>query len=129
MDEEYSHRFAKLLNATVIDNSRYLSHNIQAVMRKCGLLVGMRFHSLVLASAAGASILGLVYAPKVKGYMRLLDCEEFCLELKEVDKPIFVETLASAWDSREELRERQQVVVSGLRDTAQDAMRVTVNQI
>ena len=129
MDEEYSHRFAKLLNATVIDNSRYLSHNIQAVMRKCGLLVGMRFHSLVLASAAGASILGLVYAPKVKGYMRLLDCEEFCLELKEVDKPIFVETLASAWDSREELRERQQVVVSGLRDTAQDAMRVTINQL
>ena len=129
MDEEYSHRFAKLLNATVIDNSRYLSHGIQAVMRECGLLVGMRFHSLVLASAAGSAIIGLVYAPKVKGYMRLLNCEQFCLELKDVDKPVFVDTLATAWDAREALRERQQAVVSNLKDTAQDAMRVTINQI
>ncbi len=129
MDEEYSNKFASLLNATVIDNSRYLSHQIQAVMRECELLVGMRFHSLVLGSASGAAILGLVYAPKVKGYMRLLDCEEYCLELRDVDKPIFVDTLVSAWDNREELRQRQQEVVSNLKDTAQDAMRVTISQI
>ena len=129
MDEEYSHKFASLLNATVIDNSRYLSHQIQAVMRECELLVGMRFHSLVLGSASGAAILGLVYAPKVKGYMRLLDCEEYCLELRDVDKPIFVDTLVSAWDNREELRQRQQEVVSNLKDTAQDAMRVTISQL
>ncbi len=129
MDEEYSHKFAKLLNATVIDNTRYLSHSIQAVMRECDLLVGMRFHSLVLSSAAGSAILGLVYAPKVKGYMRLIDSEKYCIELKDVDKPIFIDTLADAWDNRAELRAKQQEVVSHLKDTALDAMRVTLDQL
>ena len=42
---------------------------------------------------------------------------------------MFVDALVSAWDGRYELRERQQVVVDSLRDTAEDAMRVTVNQL
>lgn len=121
MDEAFSQELANLVSGVVIDNSRYLSHDIQALMRKCEFLIGMRFHSLVLASAAGAAIVGLVYAPKVKGYMRLLDCEDYCIELKDISNDDFGLTLAKAWKNRFEIRSKQQEVVNTLRAGAENA--------
>lgn len=90
-------------------------------MGRCGLLIGMRFHSLVLSSAAGAAILGLVYAPKVRGYMRLLECEEFSVELKNIEDAAFPETIVNAWTKRDELKTKQQAIVDGLRAGARYA--------
>lgn len=90
-------------------------------MGRCGLLIGMRFHSLVLSSAAGTAILGLVYAPKVRGYMRLLECEEFSVELKNIEDAAFPETILNAWGQRNELKTKQQAIVDGLRAGARHA--------
>jgi polysaccharide pyruvyl transferase WcaK-like protein len=81
MDGETCQRLAAAIGGKVLSNSKYLSHDIQAVMRRCQLMVGMRFHSLVLASSVGTPVMALNYAPKVRDYMRLLDCEEFGMEL------------------------------------------------
>lgn len=121
MDEEFSQRFAELINGVVVDNSRYLSHDIQAMMRCCGLLVGMRFHSCVLASAAGTPIVGLVYAPKVRGYMRLLECEEYSVELKDIESAAFPDVLTKGWQNRKEIQQQQQKIVDELRVGALDA--------
>lgn len=121
MDEEFSHELAKSTKAAVIDNSKYLSHSIQGVMRKCRVFVGMRFHSLVLSSAVGVPVIGLVYAPKVRGYLRLLECEEFSLELAQLTPEILAERIVAAWEGAELLRKRQQKFVTELRDGAREA--------
>ena len=121
MDEEVSHKIAKGINAAVIDNSRYLSHDIQAIMAYCGVMIGMRFHSLVLSSAVEVPVVGLVYAPKVRGYMRLLDCEEFSLELSDVTAEHLAETLYKAWSERAELHAKQKLVVDNLKKGAHRA--------
>jgi len=121
MDEDFSKRFAEKVGGVVIDNSRYISHDIMALMRETGLLVGMRFHSCVLASGSGAPIVGLVYAPKVRGYMRQLDCEEYSVELKEIWDDSFPGILAKGWKEREQLKAKQQKVVAELKDGALDA--------
>ena len=121
MDEVYSQDFAKKVGGVVVDNTRYLSHDIQALMRKCGILVGMRFHSLVLASASGAAIVGLVYAPKVKGYMRLLGCEEYCVELVDISNQNFSNILFRAWTNKDRIKLEQQQVVDRLKLGAENA--------
>jgi polysaccharide pyruvyl transferase WcaK-like protein len=60
MDEEVTAKLAAKVGAKVVANSKYLSHDIQAVMRECGILVGMRFHSIVLSSAVGVPVVGLI---------------------------------------------------------------------
>ena len=122
MDEKYSHALAaQISGAVVMDNSRYLSHDIQCIMRKCSLFAGMRFHSLVLASAVGVPVLGLIYAPKVRSYMSLLESGEYGMELKELTPETLSDTLCRAWSRKKELADRQQKIVAGLKQGAREA--------
>ncbi|NMC61949.1 MAG: polysaccharide pyruvyl transferase family protein [SAR324 cluster bacterium] len=124
MDEKTVADLAKHLDAKIISNSYYLSHDIQAVMRRCELFIGMRFHSLVLSSAVGAPIIGLVYMPKVRGYMRLLKCEELSIELASVSKELIQQKIIAAWNNRDELKNKQQLIVTQLKEAAFRAARL-----
>lgn len=121
MDEGVSKRLSELTDASLVDNTNFLSHDIQAAMRECRLFVGMRFHSLILASAVDVPIIGLIYAPKVRGYMKLLNCEHLGLELATLSEKSLSEQIVSAWADRRALLLRQQQVISTLRQGAMQA--------
>jgi polysaccharide pyruvyl transferase WcaK-like protein len=122
MDEEYSRSLASMINGVVIDNSTYLSHDIQAAMKHCRILVGMRFHSLVLASSVEVPIVGLIYAPKVRDYFAYLESKDFSLELNELTPDSLAETIERAWKGAEELQAKQQNLVRILRQRARESV-------
>ena len=128
MDEAVSQRLSAKCAGAVIDNTKYLSHDIQGVLRQCGLLVGMRFHSIVLASSVETPVVGLIYAPKVRGYLRLLECEEYGLELAALTVESFSSKLSAAWDARKELQEKQRVIIAELKRGAESAADVVVQR-
>jgi len=121
MDEETCRELAKLSGGHIITNSHYLSHDIQAVLRRCGLLVGMRFHSIVLASSVETPVVGLIYAPKVRGYLRLLDCEDYGLELASLTEEYLGARLTEAWNNRAALKARQEPIIRNLKLGAEHA--------
>lgn len=121
MDLEFCKHLADLTKAPVIHNGDLLSHDIQAVMRKCHLFIGMRFHSLVLASATGVPIIGLVYAPKVRGFMRLLNCENYSLELVEVSSDRLTDVILEGWNRSDRLKQQQQIIVDELKKGSRQA--------
>jgi polysaccharide pyruvyl transferase WcaK-like protein len=121
MDENICKTVATKINGKIIDNSTYLSHDIQAVMRECKLLIGMRFHSLVLASAVGTPIIGLVYAPKVKGFLRLLESEDYSLELSQLTVELIDKQVKAALKELDQLKQRQQLIVAKLKVGAEKA--------
>lgn len=123
MDEAVSAKLASRLECKVIDNSRYLSHDIQAVMARCELFVAMRFHAAVLASAVETPIIGLIYAPKVRGFMRLLECPEYALELAQITEKSLSEAIVSAWHGRVALKVKQKVIVDRLKEGALNAAK------
>lgn len=121
MDEEVLSFLGERLGSKIVTNTDLLSHDIQALMRECDLFVGMRFHSIVLASAVEVPVVGLVYAPKVRGMMDLLDSSEECLELSEVTPDRLEKVLSRAWEKRAEIKSRQQQIVGELKSGAQAA--------
>ena len=124
MDEPTVFELAKRLNCKVIHNSKYQSHDIMAVMRRCQLFMGMRFHSLVLASAVGAPVVGLIYAPKVRGYMKLLRCEDYSLELAKLTMDGLRERISCGWRERAALKGRQDPIVNDLKRGAHRAAQL-----
>ncbi|MCO6431859.1 MAG: polysaccharide pyruvyl transferase family protein [Deltaproteobacteria bacterium] len=124
MDEPTAQQLASLLETKVIDNTRYLSHDMQAVMRECQLFMGMRFHSVVLASAVETPIIGLIYAPKVRGFMRLLSCENLALELAKLTPASLTAVLNEAWAQRTEIKHKQKIHIDELKDGALRAARM-----
>ena len=115
MDEGAATELATHLDGLKVFNSKYLSHDIQAVMRQCELFVGMRFHSVVLASAVDVPIIGLIYMPKVRGYMRLLECEDYSLELGKLTLESFTAAIEKGWKERAALKSRQKKTVDELK--------------
>ncbi len=128
MDEATCQELAKLVDGAILTNTTYLSHDIQAVIRRCGLLVGMRFHSIVLASSVETPVVGLIYAPKVRGYLRLLKCEDYGLELAQVTPETLSETLVKAWDNRAALQEQQRPTIRDLKAGAEHAADLLVHR-
>lgn len=121
MDEDICRALAAQIGGKVLLCSSFLSHDIQAVLRRCGMLLGMRFHSLVLASSVMTPVMALVYAPKVRGYMRSLECDDVALELAGLTPAVLAERLAWAWDRREELRSRQAPHIQNMKAGAERA--------
>jgi polysaccharide pyruvyl transferase WcaK-like protein len=121
MDERTCNELASMVGGKVLTNTKYLSHDIQAVLRRCGLLIGMRFHSIVLASSVEIPVVGLIYAPKVRGYLRLLECEDYGLELASLTAENLATKLAEAWDARKALQERQRPIIKELKAGAEHA--------
>lgn len=121
MDLPCAEELARDINGRVVSNTKYLSHDLMAVMGRCSLFMGMRFHSLILASAVESPIIGLVYAPKVRSYMRLLESEDVSLEMGSLTEDLLVETIIKAWNKKEELRARQKRHVDELKDGARNA--------
>jgi polysaccharide pyruvyl transferase WcaK-like protein len=115
MDEGAATELANHLDGLKVLNSKYLSHDIQAVMRQCQLFAGMRFHSVVLASAVEVPIIGLIYMPKVRGFMRLLHCEDYSLELGKLTLDSFSATIERGWKERETLKARQKSTIDELK--------------
>jgi polysaccharide pyruvyl transferase WcaK-like protein len=128
MDESTCQELAKLVDGAMLTNTTYLSHDIQAVIRRCGLLVGMRFHSIVLASSVETPVVGLIYAPKVRGYLRLLKCEDYGLELADVTPQTLSDTLVKAWDTRVALQEQQRPTIRDLKAGAEHAADLLVHR-
>lgn len=121
MDEATCRELAAMCDGKVLTNSTYLSHDIQAVIRRCGILVGMRFHSIVLASSVETPVVGLIYAPKVRGYLRLLECEDYSLELASLTPTLLGDKLTEAWNARKALQERQRPIIGDLKEGAEHA--------
>lgn len=72
---------------------------------QCDLVLGMRYHALLLAAGAGTPVVGLAYAPKVRGLMEQLEMGELCFSPGEVGRKQLGAALHEAWESRTELSE------------------------
>jgi len=115
MDDVVSNKLAKLLEAKTVTNSNYNSHEIMSVMRECALHIGMRVHSCILAAAVGVPIIGLIYAPKVRGLLNLIETPEFGLELNSLDAAKVEAKITEAWNTKESLKNKQQNIVEKLK--------------
>ena len=75
-DTELCRRAAKGTDAVVLEDTLTVEQ-VLGLMSKSAAVVGMRLHALIYAAAVGAAPVGIVYDPKVKGYLRYLGLESY----------------------------------------------------
>lgn len=105
----------------VISNEVYTNHELLGVASRCRLLVGMRVHSLIIAAQSGTPVVGLVYAPKVRSFLKQLNTPEWAFELAELSPDKLKSALEEAWNQYQAIQESQQAVVIELRKRAVEA--------
>lgn len=67
----------KMKSESYVIKESYESSVLMGIISKCEMLIGMRLHSLVYASNVSVPVIGLVYDPKIKGFLEYIDQKYF----------------------------------------------------
>ena len=102
-------------------NKNLSNHEILSLANRCELFIGMRLHSLIIAARAQVPVLGLVYAPKVRSFLKQLNTPEYAYELNDLSGSDFSKKLQAAWEDRKRIYSVQRDVVRSLEERALNA--------
>jgi len=70
-DMEAAARVAAIMETpAVLAGGEYAYADVQAMIARCDLLIGMRYHALVFAAMNGVPLVGLSYDPKNEAFLR-----------------------------------------------------------
>jgi polysaccharide pyruvyl transferase WcaK-like protein len=89
-----------------ISNREYSHGDFAKVLSRCAIVTAMRTHCLILASAMGTPVAGIVSYPKNRGYLRSIDMGDQLLEFDAFTEENLWRLVERTWRDREELRRR-----------------------
>ncbi len=92
-DTELCRLVSKGTDAVVLEDLSV--EEVLGLMQKSGAVIGMRLHALIYAAAVGAAPVGIVYDPKVQGYLRYLGLKSY-LPVENIDAQELVRLTALA---------------------------------
>lgn len=88
-------------NAIVV-NGDYSPSELQGMIGKMDILIGMRLHSLIFGSTLGVPMIGIVYDPKVRNFSELFEIP--CIDLKDIDNEKLYELIKDIHSKREMIK-------------------------
>lgn len=77
---------------SIVNYSNKLSQ-VMSLLSKSDLLIGMRLHSLILATIIGTPIVPISYCGKVRSYLELIGLDDLYLNIEDIDKRSFRDRL------------------------------------
>jgi len=91
---------------TLVSNEQFSHADIAAVLSKLAIFVGMRTHSLILSTAVGTPVAGIVAYPKNRGYLRSIGMGDQLIEFDDFSEENLWRLVERTWRERGALRER-----------------------
>ena len=96
---------------SLVANPQLSYSEIAGFLGRVEALVGMRTHSLILASSMHTPVAGIIAYPKNKGYLDSIDRGDGMLEFSDFDHENLWQLVKTTWEQRQELRKRFSVSV------------------
>jgi polysaccharide pyruvyl transferase WcaK-like protein len=130
MDLELAHKvFRAVQNQDaiyMIDNRSWSHRDLAGVFSGAQMHIGMRTHSLILASAMHTPVVGIICTPKNRGFMRSIDQDEFMVEFDNFTAETFYEICVRAWQRREQIRASLADIIGREQLKAESAAKLVV---
>ena len=74
----------KMKSDAYIIRKEYPANVIMGMISRCELVLGMRLHSLIYSTTVAVPVLGIVYDPKVKGFLQYIN-QNYNTDAENVD--------------------------------------------
>ncbi|MFQ5822474.1 MAG: polysaccharide pyruvyl transferase family protein [bacterium] len=88
----------------LVTNVNYNYQELAGLFSRADIHVGMRTHSLILASSVNTPIVGIIATPKNRGYMQSIKQDQRMVEFKDLTVERLVDVVKSTWVQREHIR-------------------------
>ncbi|MHB2016466.1 MAG: polysaccharide pyruvyl transferase CsaB [Candidatus Xenobia bacterium] len=99
----------------------YDTPRLQGLIGRMAVVVGMRLHALIFAATMAVPMVGLVYDPKVRQFLRLIG--QPGIELADVTKETVQREVRAAWEERDARQAAIQAVLPGLQEKSRENTR------
>jgi polysaccharide pyruvyl transferase WcaK-like protein len=94
-----------------ISNKKYSFAELAGVFSRADIHVGMRTHSLILASSVCTPVVGIIATPKNRGYMKSIDQDDRMVEFDVLTPEYLSDKVAATWGNRVLLREEMAPII------------------
>ena len=95
-------------------SNKYSVEDIMGIINRLEMIIAMRLHSLIYAASQGVPMVGIIYDPKIEGFLRSIDMDHMC-PVEDMDYDELIENIDYVWDNREQLRIRLEEVDQHMR--------------
>ena len=89
----------------LISNVKYSFAELAGVFSRAQVHVGMRTHSLILASSVVTPVVGIIATPKNRGYMRSIKQDDRMVEFDVLTPEFLADRVVTTWENRQAIRE------------------------
>jgi len=107
---------------------KYSVSQTLGIISRMELLAGMRLHALIFAASLGIPIIGLVYEPKIEGFLQYIR-QASAGDVRQLDFDRLKELLDRIWQNRAEIREQLGKDVARLKKKAYENAKIAVELI
>ena len=84
---------------------QYSVEDIMGIINELELIIAMRLHSLIYATTQGTPMIGLIYDPKIEGFLNFIDIENMCnVENLKVEE--LLHNIKTVWEDRVNISKR-----------------------
>ena len=119
---------AKMKNKCTIVKDKLNIYQTYDLISGMHMLLGMRLHALVFAAVASVPLVGLVYDPKIQGF---LDCinQPSAGDVRTLEYVHLLELTEEVWLNRETISSSLSESIPALKENARENARVAVEMI
>lgn len=108
---------AKMKNKSYAITKKHSVSEILGIIGKTEMLIGMRLHALVFAASIGVPIVGIVYEPKVEGFLKYSNQASVGhVNSLEFDKAIKI--IDDTWNNKERIKDQLKTTTASLKERA-----------
>jgi L-malate glycosyltransferase len=119
---------AKMNNKSYVIEEKLNVFETYGIINGMDMLVGMRLHALVFAAGAGVPMLGLVYDPKIEGFLEYIN-QASAGDVRQLDFEKLKSAAEDVWNKRVEIREQLENDVLMLKEKSLENARVAIELI
>ena len=98
--------------------SNYTPQEIMYIIGQMDLVIGMRLHSLILASAMNVPVVGITYQPKVRVFLQMIGQESRAIGIDDVNFEKMRHIIDETWNNREQIKKELKPRIKELQESA-----------
>lgn len=119
---------SKMKNKSFVITHKPTVSEMLGIIGKTQMLIGMRLHALIFAASLGIPVIGMVYEPKVEGFMQYVNQVSAghvnSLELEHIKKVV-----DEVWENRDAIKNNLEKTTGILKDKALENARIAIDMI
>jgi polysaccharide pyruvyl transferase WcaK-like protein len=105
-DVEISNKIASMMkHKPAIIKNKYSVPQMLGIIENMDMIIGMRLHALIYGASLKVPVLGLIYDPKVEGFLEYIN-QPSAGSVENLDYERLIQTIENVWNNRQKIKEQ-----------------------